>query len=411
MGHPHEALTAVAVRSEKKAGRYADGHGLYLVVDESGAKRWLLRIMVRGKRCDIGLGSAANVPLAKAREAARKMRETAHVGGDPIAERRAERVGVPTFEKAASVVHADHSPGWRNVKHRAQWINTLTEYAFPAIGAKPVNAIETADVLRVLSPIWLAKPETARRVRQRIGVVLDWAKAAGHRSGENPVDGVAKGLPKQRDGKQHHAALPYPEVPGFIAALRESDASNSTKRAFELLILSACRVNEVVGALRAEFDLDEGVWTVPAMRMKAKKPHRVPLTSRMIELLKASFAESESPYAFPGFAEGKPLSGMAFLMLLRRMNVASTAHGFRSAFRVWAAEATSYPREVAELALAHVNKDRVEAAYQRSDLFIKRRKMMEEWSVFATTPPAGTARKLVPIKGIRDESAAARSAA
>lgn len=396
-GHPRDALSAVAVRNQKKPGRYADGKGLYLVVDPSGAKRWMLRMVVSGRRRDIGLGSESKLSLADARKEAQRLREQAHAGLDPVAERKKAKQGVPTFEKAANTVHADHSPAWRNVKHRAQWINTLKEYAFPVIGAKQVNAIETADVLRVLSPIWLAKPETARRVRQRIGTVLDWAKAAGYRVGENPVDGVSKGLPKHADSKQHHAALPYTKVPAFIETLRAADATNATKRAFEFLVLSASRVGEVVAMKKAELDLEEAVWTCPAERMKAKKAHRVPLTPRMVELLKQSIAESDSDYVFAGLKAKSHLSTMAFLMLLRRLKVDATAHGFRSAFRMWAAEMTSHPREIAELALAHVNKDRVEAAYQRSDLFLKRRQLMEEWTEFVTTPPAVTDRKVTTI--------------
>ena len=402
--HPREALTAVSVRNMKAAGRYADGKGLYLVVDPSGAKRWLLRIVAGGRRRDIGLGSVAKLSLADARVQAQAMREQAHAGVDPVAERKRRKTGVPTFEQAAETVHADHSPAWRNDKHKAQWINTLRTYAFPAIGDKQVNAIETSDVLRVLSPLWLAKPETARRVRQRIGTVMDWAKAAGHRAGENPVDGVTRGLPKQLDAKKHHAALPWPKVPSFVKTLRATEAAASTRRAFEFLILAASRVGEVVGMRKVEVDFDEALWTCPASRMKAKKPHRVPLTPRMVELLEQSISESPSDYVFAGLKENSPLSSMAFLMMLRRLDVPSTAHGFRSAFRVWAAEATSHPREVAELALAHVNKDRVEAAYQRSDLFLKRRKLMEEWATFVTTPPAVTAAKVANL--VKEASAA-----
>ena len=364
----------------------------------------MLRTIVRGKRCDIGLGAySTSNGLAEARREAEKLRTIARAGGDPIEARR-KKEDVPTFAEAAATVHGDHSPAWRNQKHRNQWINTLTEYAFPVLGSKRVNDIETSDVLRVLSPIWLAKPETARRVRQRIGAVLDWAKAAGHRSGENPIDGVSRGLPKQSDSKKHHASLPFAKVPGFVEALRASDATATTKRAFELLILTALRTSEVVSAEWSEIDFEEEVWTIPAARMKAKKAHRVPLTPRMLLLLKqaqgaakqlrAKPDEPAAPFIFPGAKDAKPLSSMAFLMLLRRMEVPVTAHGFRSSFRIWAAEMTSYPREIAELALAHVNQDKTEAAYQRSDLFLKRRKLMEEWTAFVTTPPAVTAQKV-----------------
>ena len=214
--HPDKALTALKVRTLSKAGRYADGNGLYLVVDASGAKRWMLRTVAQGRRRDVGLGSARLVSLAEARERAAALRKVARDGGDPVAERRRASMVVPTFEKAARKVHEDHKTGWRNGKHTDQWLNTLSQHVFPVIGNRPVNQIETSDVLRVLSPLWLTKAETARRIKQRIGLVLDWAKAAGHRSGDNPADGVSLGLPKQRDQRQHFKAMPYAEIPAFL---------------------------------------------------------------------------------------------------------------------------------------------------------------------------------------------------
>ena len=219
--HPEKALTTVQVRALKTSGCYADGHGLYLVVDPSGAKRWLLRIVVQGRRRDIGLGGAGLVTLAEAREKALAYRKLAREGGDPLAERRKAQATIPTFTEAAELVHAEHKPTWRNPKHAAQWRTTLQTYAYPHLGTKRVDQIDTPDVLRVLAPIWLTKGETARRVRQRIGTVLDWAKAAGHRSGDNPVEGVERGLPKQGEREEHHAALPYVEVPAFVAQLRD----------------------------------------------------------------------------------------------------------------------------------------------------------------------------------------------
>ena len=252
--HPDKALSAVRVRAISEPGRYADGNGLYLVVDPSGAKRWVLRTVVRGKRRDIGLGGLRVVSLAEAREQALAYRKLARNGGDPLAERRKERRPIPTFEEAARAVHAEHSAAWRNAKHSAQWINTLVQYVLPTMGDRRVDQIETPDVLRVLAPIWLTRPETARRVRQRIGAVLDWAKAAGFREGENPVAGVAKGLPRQPDRKAHHAALPYAEVPGFLAALHEVDIGLSARLAFEFLVLTATRTSEVLAARWDEID-------------------------------------------------------------------------------------------------------------------------------------------------------------
>ncbi|MET0530467.1 MAG: integrase arm-type DNA-binding domain-containing protein [Microvirga sp.] len=372
------------VRALKTPGRYADGHGLYLVVDPSGAKRWLLRIVVQGKRRDIGLGGASLVSLAEAREKALAHRKIARDGGDPLAERRRVQVTIPTFAEAAETVHAEHKATWRNPKHAAQWINTLRTYANPHFGAKRVDQIETPDVLRALSPIWLTKGETASRVRQRIGTVLDWAKAAGHRSGDNPVEGVTRGLPKQGEREEHHAALPYAEVPAFVARLRGMSGQGEIGRlAFEFLILTAARTGEVLDARWSEIDEAEALWTVPATRMKAGREHRVPLNARSREILNRAKALGDgSALVFPGRSGSKPLSNMVFLMALRRMAVPITAHGFRSSFRDWAAEATTVPREVAEMALAHVIENRVEAAYRRGDLLAKRREMMEQWAAY-----------------------------
>ena len=381
--HPDKALTAIQVRQLKQHGRYADGNGLYLVVDPSGAKRWLLRLVVQGRRRDIGLGGAGLVTLGEARERALIYRKTAREGGDPLVEHRKIQVLVPTFAEAVEQVHAEHRASWANAKHAQQWRNTLQQYACPQLGARRLDQIDTPDVLRVLAPIWLTKPETARRVRQRIGTVLDWAKAAGHRSGENPVEGVAKGLPKQGDRDEHHVAMPYADVPGFIARLRRSEAGESARLAFEFLILTAARTSEVLGARWDEINVTERLWTVPAGRMKAKREHRVPMGERSLLILaRARELAAGSALVFPGRSGEKPLSNMVFLMLLRRMELPITAHGFRSSFRDWAAERSSLPREVAEMALAHALENRVEAAYARSDLLDRRRELMEQWSNF-----------------------------
>lgn len=381
--HPEKSLTALKVKSLSAPGRYADGNGLYLVVDPSGAKRWLLRTVIQGKRTDIGLGGLSVVSLAEARELALSYRKVARQGGDPLAEKRAKTRVIPTFKAAAETVHAEHKATWKNAKHAQQWINTLTVYAFPQIGNLTVDRIQTPDVLRVLTPIWLTKPETARRVRQRIGSVLDWAKASGFRAGDNPVEGVSRGLPKQPAGEEHHAAMPYAEVPAFIAALRESNSSLSARLAFEFLVLSASRTSEVLEARWIEIDWENGIWTIPAARMKANREHRVPLSPRALELLKEALrAAGTSELLFPGRAIEKPMSNMVFLKILERMKVKVTAHGFRSSFRDWAAETTSFPREVAEMALAHTIENKVEAAYRRGDLLERRRELMTEWASF-----------------------------
>ncbi|MBN8914506.1 MAG: tyrosine-type recombinase/integrase [Rhizobiales bacterium] len=388
--HPDKALTAVTVRQAKLPGRYADGNGLYLEVDPSGAKRWTLRIMVRGRRRDIGLGGAALVSLGEAREKALTYRKIAREGGDPLLEKRKAQGTVPTFAEAAEKVHAEHAPSWKNEKHAAQWLTTLKTYAYPEIGKVAVDAIDTPMLLRVLSPIWLAKPETARRLRQRLGTVFDWAKAAGYREGDNPIEGVERGLPKNKKAKEHHAALPYPDVPAFVKRIQKEDAALAVRLGFEFLILTAARTGEVLGATWDEIDLKEKVWTVPAARMKAKKPHRVPLSDRCLEVLADAARLGTEGYVFPGRSSQRPLSNMAFLMMLRRMELSITAHGFRSAFRDWAAEATNHPREVCEMALAHTVENKVEAAYRRGDLFEKRQQLMRDWDKFATTSSTST---------------------
>ena len=372
-------LTALKVKTVSKPGRYGDGNGLYLIVDKSGAKRWMLRTTVQGRRRDMGLGSARLVTLAMARKAAIEYRYIAREGGDPIAVRRQRRRVAITFAEAAATLHGELIPSWKNDKHAAQWINTLKGYAFPVFGNRPVNQITSGDVLKALSPIWLKKPETARRLRQRIRAVFDWAKAMGLYTGDNPVDGVAKALPKQKAIPNHHAALPYAEVGQFIQRLQSSDCDASAKLAFEFLILTAARTSEVLKARWTEMDLDQAIWTVPATRMKAGREHRVPLSPRALAILhEAKALNAGSVYVFPARNTGA-LSNMTLLMTMRRMGLEATVHGFRSAFRDWAAERTNFPREVCERALAHTIQNKAEAAYQRGDLIDKRRKLMDAW--------------------------------
>jgi integrase len=387
--HTQKSLSVVFIRSVTNAGRYGDGNGLYLIVDPSGAKRWVLRTVVMGKRRDIGLGGLLLVSLAEAREEAARLRKIARQHGDPLAERRKEKRLVPTFEQAAREVHKIHLPSWKNVKHAQQWINTLEDYVFPIFGGLRVDQVDTPEVLKALSPIWLKKPETARRVRQRIKTVFDWAKAAGFRSGDNPVDGISKVLPKQSDTQAHHAALPYAEIPTFIRTLFKTDASKTAQLAFEFLILTATRTNEVINATWDEIDLKEKTWTIPGNRMKTKREHRIPLSRHCIEILKEVRKLSmDNLSIFPNLLTGKPLSNMVFLMLLRRMKQDVTAHGFRSSFRDWASERTNIPHDVCEAALAHSLKDKTEAAYKRTDLFDKHRELMESWAAFATKTKA-----------------------
>ena len=392
--HPDKALTAVQIRALNKPGRYADGNGLYLKVTESGAKRWELRTVVRGKRCDIGLGGLKLVSLAEAREEAQKYRKLARDDGDPVAAKRRARKGVPTFKEAAESVHKEHAKAWKNAKHNDQWINTLKTYAFPVFGDRKVDQVQTPDVLKALTPVWLAKPETARRVRQRIGTVLDWAKAAGFRSGDNPVGEISRALPRQPDRRGHHAALPYTEVSTFLRKLHEAEPT-SASLAFEFLILTAARTGEVLEAKWSEIDLDQAAWTIPADRMKAGREHRVPLALRCIELLgQAKQLSAGSEFVFPGRSNDKPMSNMVLLMIVRRLEVDCTVHGFRSAFRDWASERTNFAREICEAALAHIVKDKTEAAYRRGDLFEKRRELMATWAAFATATDA----EIIPLR-------------
>lgn len=387
--HPHKALTARTVSSANEPGRLADGGGLYLLVAPGGSKSWVLRTVVKGRRCDIGLGSVALVSLADAREDARRLRQIARAGGDPLADRRQERRVVPSFEDAATQVHTAHAASFKNDKHRKQWLSSLAE-VFTAFGAKPVDAVTSADILAALSPNWLKRSETSRRVLQRVRVVFEWCKAQGFCTGDNPTQGITKVLPKQRAAKGHHAALPYQALPAFLHALREADSGEVVKLAFEFTILCAARTAETLKATWAEIDLDGKTWTIPGHRMKAGTEHRVPLSPRSVKILERAKALSDGGvYVFPGRSPKKALSNMVFLMALRRMGRRDvTAHGFRSTFRDWAAERTNVPRAVCDAALAHTLRDKTEAAYHRTDLFERRRDLMGSWSRFATSKPA-----------------------
>jgi integrase len=392
-------LTAVKVRALTAPGRYGDGKGLWLQVRDAQHRSWLFRFKLFGRERAMGLGPVEDVTLAEAREEADACRKLLRQGIDPIEHRRADRAAKAaaargiTFRDVAERYIAAHAAGWRNAKHAEQWRATLATYAFPVFGDQPVHAIDTGLVMRVLEPIWAAKTETASRLRGRIESVLDYAAARGWRSGENPArwrGHLQKLLPARSKVQrvEHHPALPWRQMGAFMAALRAHDGVAA--RALEFAILTAARTGEVIGARWAEIDGD--VWTVPGERMKAGREHRVPLSAAALAVLSTMKPDGAAPseFVFPGGRPGRPLSGMALLMLLRRMGRGDlTAHGFRSTFREWTAEATGYPREVAELALAHVNKDKVEAAYQRGDLFEKRRRLMEEWAAFCARPSLG----------------------
>ncbi|WP_051416359.1 tyrosine-type recombinase/integrase [Paracoccus sp. J55] len=365
------------VQTITEPGKYFDGHGLYLRVDKTGGRFWVQRIVINGKRCELGLGSLDFVTLAEARHAAFENRKLARAGGDPLSDRR-EAKAVMTFEEAAREVHRIHLPTWKNPKHGDQFINTLATYAFPTMGPIRAPDVSTADVLAVLQPIWLTKAETARRVKQRIGTVMKWCIAKGWRK-DNPVDAVDKGLPKQTGRKEHRKSLPYDAVADCLHTVAGTNAGLSTKLCFELLVLTCVRSNEAREARWAEVDLKAKVWEIPAERMKMARPHRIPLSKRAVAVLEQAKGLDDD-LVFPGSKKGKPLSDATLLKLIRENGYDVDIHGFRTSFRTWAQERTNFPREVPEAALAHQSGDETERAYARSDLFEKRRKIMEAWA-------------------------------
>ncbi|KXF90270.1 tyrosine-type recombinase/integrase [Phaeobacter inhibens] len=374
-------------------GRHGDGRGLFLYVKPSGARSWVLRYQVQGRRRDLGLGPYPDVSLAMARDRAAEARRLIAEGEDPITKK--QQAKPKTFREAALELIESKRPGWKNAKHAAQWTSTLEAYVFPKIGAVQVAKVETADVISTLTPIWAAKPETANRVRQRIEAVIDYASALGIRSGDNPARwrGHLDHLlpkPKKVRAVKHHPALPHAQIADFMADLAQREGVAA--RALAFTILTAARSGETRGMTWGEVDLDAKVWTIPAGRMKAAKEHRVPLTDAALSLLdQRADGTPDNALIFGSEAKpGKPISDMSMTAVLRRMERADiTVHGFRSTFRDWAGETTGFPREVIEAALAHGIKDKAEAAYARSDLFDKRRKLMEAWaSVAAARAPA-----------------------
>ena len=383
----HNALTAAKVRTVTEPGRYFDGQGLFLLVEPSGAKRWKQRITVQGRRQELGLGPYPVVTLAMAREAAIQHRRDLRAGENPKTRRTRER-GVPTFAEAARKVFELRRPGWRNAKHAHQWLATLEEFVFPRVGGRAIDDVTADDVLGVLSPIWHSKPTTAKRVRQRIGAVLTWAVAQGLRS-DNPADSVKAVLSHQSDTGTAQRALPYTEVAGALEIVRESANTTATvKLAFEFLVLTAARAGEVRFATWSEFDLDAREWRIPGSRMKAGREHRVPLSDRAVEILTEARALGDGDGPVFASRRGRPLSETALPRLMTRLGIDAVPHGYRASFRMWAQERTNIPREVCEAALAHTVKDKSEATYARSDLFEKRRVLMDAWSRYLNPEPA-----------------------
>ncbi len=382
-------LTAAKVRTLAKPGLHGDGAGLYLRIAPGGSKQWVHRVTIGGKRRDIGLGGYPAVTLAKARDMAQANRAAIAEGRDPLAEKRQERT--PTFAEAAAAVHEALLPTWRNEKHGKQFISALARYAFPVFGEMLVDRIGREHVLRVLTPIWTAKPETARRVRQRIRTVLKWAQAHGHvehNAAGDMIDGALPSMPKVR---AHQRALPYQDVADALAKVEETDAWEATKLCFRFAVLTAARSGEARAATWDE--IDGTVWTIPAERMKAGKAHRVPLSDAAMAVLDRARPLSDGDGLIFPSVTGKMLSDSTVSKLLRENGIEAVPHGFRSSFRDWCAE-TGKPREVAEAALAHVVQG-VEGAYFRSDLFAARRRLMADWARFLD----GRAAKVIALHG------------
>ena len=398
MAQKVKQLTGQTVLRVKNPGLYPDGAGLYLRVGRGGAKSWAFRYMRGGVAREMGLGGLTKVTLADARAKADAQRKLLSDGVDPLVEKAARQkeeqlvaAGMRTFEQCAKSYIEAQSTGWRNAKHAAQWTSTLRTYVYPVFGDLPVRQIDRTLVIDVLDPIWSTKPETARRVRGRIEAIIDFAMARGWRGGgDNPArrGPLVRGLSRQTNKVKHHAALPYTEIGSFMVDLRKEKGVAAA--ALEFLILTVGRTGEVIGARWREIDLATRVWSIPPERMKSKREHRVPLPEPALMVLERVPRHDEG-FIFPGFKADRPLSNMALLVLLGRMGRGDlTVHGFRSTFRDWAAERTSFPREVAEAALAHVLDNKTEAAYQRGDMLEKRRRLMDTWAKFCTKrAPAG----------------------
>lgn len=389
-------LTARQAETVKKAGLHGDGNGLYLRVTPEATRSWIFRFMINGRARAMGLGPVALVSLAEAREAALDLRRQIRKGVDPLEAQRAERertrleaANAQTFKDCAEAFIASHRAGWSNAKHAEQWVSTLGNYVYPKIGDLPIHQVSTDAITRILEPIWSVKSETAKRIQGRIENILDWATARKLRTGDNParwrghLEMLLPALSKSRR-VQHHPALPFADIAPFMARLRQQRGIAAL--ALEFTILTAARTGEALGARWTEIDFEQAHWTIPGVRMKAGKLHRVPLSGKAISILRDLEKLNQNEFVFPGFKAGKGLSNMSMLKLLKRMSITDvTIHGFRSTFRDWAAERTDFPSDVVELALAHAIGNKVEAAYRRGDLFEKRQKLMDAWAEYCET--------------------------
>lgn len=409
MGYGINRLTALQVARLKTPGYHPDGGGLYLSIKPSGAKSWIFRYRYGGKEREMGLGSLNTFTLAEARERALEQRKMLADGNDPLGFKRAAQLArsmaaanIITFDQAAETYIESHRAGWKNQKHAEQWTNTLATYASPVFGALPVGQITTALVMRVLEPIWKTKTETASRVRGRIEKVLDWCKVHGYRDGDNPaawrghLDNLLS-APQKTKKVEHHPALPWREMGKFMASLRQMPGAAAL--ALEFIILTNCRTSEAIEATWQEVDLKGALWTIPEERMKAEKEHVIPLSEPALAVLRKAQAESNGgAYVFSSAKPAKPLSNMACLQLLKRMDRGDlTVHGFRSSFRDWAGESTAHPREVVEHAMSHQLKDKAEAAYARGTLLDRRRVLMADWAAHCAKPAQPG--EVIPIRG------------
>ncbi len=394
MANTINKLTAVKINKATKKGMLADGRGLYLQISQSGSKSWIYRYEVNGKDKSHGLGGYPTISLADARDAADKCRKLRQNGIDPIEQKRKELAALKledaksiTFKQCATTFIDSHKAGWKNPKHEMYWRNTLETYAYPIIGDLSVQSVDTGLVLAVIEPIWFTKTETASRVRQRIENILDWAKARGYREGENPArwrGHLNTQLPERNKVQKvrHFPAMSYKELPAYFCGLRQVDTVSAKALAFT--ILTATRATEAREALWSEIDLENNLWIIPPERMKAGREHRVPLSSEALAILE-EIKGYDKCFLFPGLKTKKSISEASIRQLLKKTHDGLTVHGFRSSFRDWCAEMTSYPREVAEAALAHTLSNATEAAYQRGDLLIKRSKLMDAWTDYCVT--------------------------
>ena len=382
--HPFNKLTAMTVKKLSKPGKYADGNNLYLQIDISGARRWILRLTVGHRRRDMGLGSTMIVSLEEARQLARLYRGIAKSGGDPFLERQKERGFKVTFAYCAQKVHELNKPTWKNEKFALQWYSSLENHVLPKIGKLPISQITSSDILNVLSPIWNTRTDTARKLKQRIRLIIKWARAKGFFQGDDPVELAEQALPRKKRSDNHHKSLSYKDVPDLIVKIKESKISLPTQLAIQFTILSACRTSEVLRASWDEIDMQNLIWTIPAKRMKTGKIHEVPISSGMKEVLKDAKDKIDSPdYIFSSDQSGKELSNNTLrLAVQKRLGVDTTIHGMRSSFKDWASETTNFANEVSEMALAHVIPNKTEAAYRRGNLMDKRRHLMQMWSDF-----------------------------